>query len=156
MMYKYVSYFMTHKYVSLIILAIFISCAWKYPTSLDTSPSDRAQTEKSLIRALIATESNFNPKAISRAGCKGLMQLKPSTAAYVHLKVFGVPLDRSKLMDPYLNVALGTSYLLELVAKYGSLDKALHAYNMGPGNVQRGRRNHKYVNKINRLYHEGT
>lgn len=116
-----------------------------------TTSEQRGFSETLFVRAIIASESSFNPKARSRAGARGLMQLMPSTARYVHQALFGEPLLPAQLEDPYVNVALGTSYLLEMIYKFRDIDLALAAYNGGPGAVKRGFRARQYVKKINKL-----
>jgi soluble lytic murein transglycosylase-like protein len=82
-----------------------------------------------LIRAVIRTESNFNPQAVSPAGARGLMQLMPATA-----RGLGV----SDSFNPEQNVMAGTRFLRDLLQRYdGNLDSALAAYNWGSGNMDR-------------------
>ena len=83
------------------------------------------------VKSIVATESNFNPAAVSAKGAIGLMQLMPETA-----KQYGV--------DPWIpeqNVEGGTHYLRELMNRYrnhrDSLKKVIAAYNAGPGMVDR-------------------
>lgn len=94
---------------------------------------DRAATDydvaPELIRSVIRVESAFNPRAVSPAGARGLMQLMPETAA---------ELGVSNSFDPEQNVMAGTRYLRRLLDRYdGDLDHALAAYNWGMGNVDR-------------------
>ncbi len=88
--------------------------------------------------ALARRESGLNPRARSKVGARGLMQLMPATARGV-AKRDGVPYGGSKtLYDPQVNIALGASYYAGLVARYnGNRVKALAAYNAGPSRVSR-------------------
>lgn len=81
-----------------------------------------------LVEILIHHESNFRPYAVSRTGAQGLMQLMPGTA-----NMLGV--DDS--FDVEQNVAGGTRYLAEQLARFKNLGHALAAYNAGPGAVKR-------------------
>jgi len=82
-----------------------------------------------LVFSVIAAESNFKPRAISRRGARGLMQLLPATATH-----FGV----TDIFDPAQNIDAGTRYLRDLLARYqGDLALTLAAYNAGPAAVQR-------------------
>ncbi len=90
--------------------------------------SDRNNLDRDLILSLIQVESAFNPRAVSKKGAQGLMQLMPQTAAQL-----GV----ADPLDPMANVEGGTRYLRELLARYNdNLVIALAAYNAGPQSVE--------------------
>lgn len=87
------------------------------------------ELDPDLIRAVMQTESAFDPLVVSRAGAEGLMQLMPELAAEM-----GV----SDSFDPRENIMGGVRYLRRLLDFYdGDLSLALAGYNAGPGNVER-------------------
>ena len=91
--------------------------------------AQRYSVDVDLITSVIAAESNFDPKAVSRRDARGLMQLLPVTAAK-----FGV----KNIFDPKENIDAGTRYLRELLQLYhNDLPLTLAAYNAGPERVQR-------------------
>ena len=106
-----------------------------------------------LVRAVIVVESGFNPRAISRRGAIGLMQLLPSTARrYGAFNAF----------DPEQNIRAGVKYLADLISRYGEgrLDLVLAAYNAGENAVERYgnrippyRETQAYVPNVIRMYH---
>ncbi|MBI2346416.1 MAG: lytic transglycosylase domain-containing protein [Deltaproteobacteria bacterium] len=87
-----------------------------------------------LICGVILQESGGNPKAVSPAGARGLMQLMPATA-----RRMGV----TNIMDPRQNIEGGVRYLRFLLDRFkGNVKLAVAAYNCGEGNVE------KYGNRI--------
>jgi soluble lytic murein transglycosylase-like protein len=81
-----------------------------------------------LLEAVVWQESRWNARAVSPAGARGLAQLMPGTA-----RMMGVDPD-----DPHANLEGGARYLrMQLDAFDGDLEKALAAYNAGPGRVIR-------------------
>jgi len=112
--------------------------------------ASRFGVDPNLVRAVIATESNFDPGAVSPKGARGLMQLMPSTAAR-----FGV----QDIFDPMQNIQGGVRYLRYLLDHFGGdLVLALAAYNAGENVVQdRGRvpnyrETREYVDRVLALY----
>lgn len=77
---------------------------------------------------LVQKESGWNPQAKSGAGAAGLVQLMPGTA-----QGLGV----ANPYDPVQSLTGGARYLSQQLKRFGSYDKALAAYNAGPGNVER-------------------
>ena len=97
-----------------------------------------AALEHALVLAVIRQESRFDRKARSVAGALGLMQLMPGTARGLARRM-GLRGSRARLTaEPAHNVALGSRYLGDLIARQGgSYLLALAAYNGGPRNVDR-------------------
>ena len=98
-----------------------------------TGAAKSATIQAALVRAVIVVESGFNPRAVSKKGAVGLMQLAPATA-----KRYGV----KNIYDPGENVRAGAHYLSDLLMRFDSnLELALAAYNAGEEAVERyGRR----------------
>lgn len=81
-----------------------------------------------LVKAIIHTESGFNPRALSKPGAQGLMQLMPATAG-----MYGV----ANAFDPAENIRAGTRHIKYLIDRYHDIGLALAAYNAGEGNVNK-------------------
>jgi soluble lytic murein transglycosylase len=89
-----------------------------------------SQVDPWLIQSLIRQESAFDPRARSRVGATGLMQLMPATA-----RIYG-KINRQQLKDPEQNVRVGVRFFERLLERYdGNIHYALAAYNAGPGKV---------------------
>jgi len=123
------------------------------PDRLERIVRDAAQRHRvdpALVKAVISTESGWNPVAVSRKGAVGLMQLIPETA-----KRYG----GRNLYDPAQNVEAGTTYLRVLLDRYnGDLTKSLAAYNAGEravdhsGGVPAIPETQRYVQKVTDAY----
>ena len=93
--------------------------------------------EKELVYGVIKQESAFDPKAISRVGARGMMQVMPATASKISKKI---KLNYSKerlTSDPEYNIKLGSYYLYSLAEEYDSYILALVGYNAGPRRIKR-------------------
>lgn len=108
--------------------------------------AERHGVDSSLIKAVIASESAGNPKAVSSANAKGLMQLIDSTATMVGVK---------NVWDPKQNINGGTKYLKQLLDKFdGNVKMAVASYNAGPARVEKHKgvppiaETQKYVKKV--------
>ncbi|MFC1488491.1 lytic transglycosylase domain-containing protein [Thermodesulfobacteriota bacterium] len=109
------------------------------------------QVDPALIKAIIKAESSYNPKALSKRGAKGLMQLMPGTA-----KALGV----EDSFNPEQNIKGGVRYFKNLVNQFnGDVKLALAAYNAGSRAVRkyRGVPPYKatkyYIKKVFQYYH---
>jgi soluble lytic murein transglycosylase-like protein len=118
--------------------------------SLILEAACRYEVEPEIIKAIIMAESGFNPKAVSKVGARGLMQLMPRTA-----RSLGVE-DSFK---PAHNIDGGVRYFKHLLDKYdGEIKLALAAYNAGSSNVRKYggippfKATQFYINKVLKFY----
>ncbi len=112
--------------------------------------ANRHKVDPALVKAIIMAESSYNPKAISKRGAKGLMQLMPETA-----KALGV----MDIFDPEHNIDGGVRYFKRLVKKFnGDVKLALAAYNAGSRIVKKYQgippfeATHFYIKKVFKYY----
>ena len=111
---------------------VTVSAEFRLPPELVYEPliqeaAGRYRLDPALIRAVIQTESAFEPLAISTAGAQGLMQLMPALAEELGVE---------DAFDPRENIMAGARYLSFLLyANNGNLPLALASYNAGPGTV---------------------
>jgi len=106
--------------------------------------------DPAFIQAVVAAESAFDQRAVSRSGARGLMQLMPDTAQRYGLK---------DVHDPATNLEAGVAFLRELVSRFhGDVALALAAYNAGPESVARYggvppyEETHQYLERIRSFY----
>jgi soluble lytic murein transglycosylase-like protein len=90
--------------------------------------ADRYQVDHALVKAVVAAESNFEPRAVSSAGAMGLMQIMPDTARELGVRAPFKPSD---------NLSGGVRYLRSMLDRYQDVAHALAAYNAGPHVVDR-------------------
>lgn len=103
-----------------------------------------------MVKAIIQAESSFNPRAVSKKGARGLMQIMPENFATLNIK---------DPFDPQQNIMGGTRYFRHLYDRYdGKLALCLSAYNAGPTIVDRYKRippipeTEDYVERVMRYY----
>jgi len=97
------------------------------------------QVDPTLVAALIHQESGFNPRATSRAGAVGLMQVLPSVGASIAKAQGMSSYERVLLYQPDVNVRLGMAHLDAMLRQYPRVEYALAAYNAGGAPVRRWR-----------------
>jgi soluble lytic murein transglycosylase-like protein len=88
------------------------------------------------VLGIIAIESEFDPLAVSPRGAMGLMQLRADTARELAEDLGIAWRSDDLLLDPDVNVLLGSFYLSRLINRFGDIDAALAAFHDGPGRVQ--------------------
>jgi soluble lytic murein transglycosylase-like protein len=128
------------------------------PARAPTTPYDgiihqearKNNLDPALVKAVIKAESNFNPNDTSRKGACGLMQLMPGTADRLGVK---------SIYSPEENIRGGARFLRDMMAEFnGDREKALAAYNAGPGAVKKYRQvppfreTRAYIDNVNRYY----
>ena len=100
----------------------------KYGAEIAAACAEFGVSER-LVHAVVWTESKFRPQATSHKGARGLMQIMPSTGAYL-AELLGEPFDPERLYEPPYNVRLGVFYFSRLLKRFDRT-YALVAYNAG-------------------------
>jgi len=112
-------------------------------------PQTGFKVDRALIYAFMRQESGFYTRARSGVGAKGLMQIMPRTATYLSGDRSLRNRNNKKLFDPAYNLELGQQYLTYLM-KHKTVETNLFhltaAYNGGPGNLQKWKKNTQYMN----------
>lgn len=117
---------------------------------LISNASAQTGVDSRLLKAMIKAESDFNPRAISKKGAMGLMQIMPE-----NFKM----LDLQNPFDPWQNIRAGARYFRQLYKRFnGKLALTLAAYNAGPTAVDRYKKippyeeTEEYVRRVLRYY----
>ncbi len=117
---------------------------------LISNASAQTGIDSRLLKAMIKAESDFNPRAVSKKGAMGLMQIMPE-----NFKM----LDLQNPFDPWQNIRAGARYFQHLYERFnGKLALSLAAYNAGPTAVDRYKRippykeTEEYVRRVLRYY----
>jgi soluble lytic murein transglycosylase-like protein len=130
---------------------------------LIVSESAKHDVDPLLVTSIIRAESMFRHTARSNRGALGLMQIMPSTGAYLAKTIADDSISTSDLKDPEINIRLGVYYVARLLSRYqGDHNHALVAYNWGPSNLARAKSQNlnypeesvTYANKVLKSYNE--
>lgn len=112
---------------------------WRFPQAYHDSFQHWGRltgVDPYLLMAISRRESAYNPNALSPAGARGLMQLMPGTASQVSRELGISDPGPYGVLDPELNIRLGSTYLRDKLQRYqGNRLAAAAAYNAGPGRV---------------------
>ena len=114
--------------------------------------SKKYGVDSRLLKAIIRAESDFNPKAVSKKGAKGLMQIMPENYRLLNI---------SNPYDPRQSIMGGARYFKDLYERYkGKLSLSLAAYNAGPTAVDRYKtvppyqETEQYVERVLKFYYQ--
>ena len=112
--------------------------------------AEQTGVDSHLLKAMIKAESDFDPRAVSRKGAMGLMQIMPENFKMLNLK---------NPFDPWQNIMAGAQYFQKMYERFnGKLALSLAAYNAGPTAVDRYKRippyqeTEEYVSRVLRYY----
>ncbi|HMV45470.1 MAG TPA: lytic transglycosylase domain-containing protein [Leptospiraceae bacterium] len=106
--------------------------------------------DEDIVYAIMRQESFFRENAISPSNARGLMQVMPATGRIIAKKL---KIENYSLHDPEVSIKFGTKFIADLLNSYGALKWASIAYNGGPGNLRKWKRNH-YMNDFNHFLEE--
>lgn len=126
------------------------------------SEAARAGYDPLFVLALVAVESSFRPHVSSERGAYGLMQLKPSTFAWIAGREPDIGDGAAVSEDPVIDVRLAVRYFRWLENRFHRREEALMAYNAGPGRMRHYKRTRipaslrEYPRRVMREYQRFT
>ncbi|MBP5467452.1 MAG: lytic transglycosylase domain-containing protein [Clostridia bacterium] len=129
---------------SFFLIRLYVQKKYIYPMKYGTeiiTYADKYGLERSMVFAIVKSESGFNVFAESNKGAKGLMQITVSTANYIAERLGFSDYD---LFDAETNLEFGCYYMKYLITKFNYIDTALVAYNAGEGKVYEWLSDSKY------------
>lgn len=141
--------------LALVFLLIIFSSSWfskllnpyPYRDMVEHHASEYA-LDPLLVAAVIKTESNFKPDALSPKGARGLMQIMPDTGKWIATQLGRADYQANDLLKPEVNIQMGCWYLASLYKEFhGDKVMVLAAYNGGRGNVKSWIANKKWDGK---------
>jgi len=110
------------------------------------SAADKYHLERSIFIALVKVESNFNPKAVSHRGARGIAQIMPANASRCGLQ------SADELFDVKTNLLCGAQILSEELQQHKNIYKALTVYNCGRVKCLAGQKYAKKVINLSKKY----
>ena len=117
-------------------IAIFIFAFPRKYEAYISKYADEYTLDRYMVASVINIESSYDPRSVSSVGAVGLMQLLPSTASDIAVRL-GIDGDNIDLYDEEINIRLGCFYLSYLLKMFDyNIDNALSAYNWGLSNVK--------------------
>jgi len=120
-----------------VVVAIKIVYPLRYADTIDRWAAARS-LDPYLVASMIRAESRFYPRAQSRSGAIGLMQITPTTGQWIAEQMGEEKFVVEDLYEPGQNIRFGTWYLAYLLNRFdGDTESALIAYNAGPSNLIR-------------------
>lgn len=132
---------------ALVLIGVLLHAGYRhfmrtaYPCAYAELVEEQARTtglEPSLLYAIIRTESDFHPEAVSSAGAVGLMQLTADTFMWAQSRTEEAEtLETEQLFDPAVNIRYGALVLTLLEEQFPNRETAIAAYNAGIGNVRK-------------------
>lgn len=126
-------------WIVIVCVAVLLGIRTYYPLdhiSLISRSADEFGLEPALVSSVIRSESSFRPHVVSSAGAIGLMQILPTTGAWIATHLGLEPFDDELLFEPEINIRVGCWYLRYLMDRFGDQTVALMAYNAGPSRVE--------------------
>lgn len=110
-----------------------------------------ADLDRYLLAAIVKTESNYDPLAVSVKGARGLMQIMPDTGKWV-AEQRNQGFSNDQLFNPQYNVRIGSLYVSDLYKEFhGNTILVLAAYNAGQGNVKKWQKNNNWSGDRNSI-----
>ena len=107
--------------------------------------AEKYEVDPALVYAVIKTESDFNPNAVSVNDACGLMQMLPETLVWMQRKNPGErAYVREDLFDPEISINYGTYFLDMLMEQFGNMEAAAAAYHAGPSAVRKWLKDPRY------------
>ena len=119
-------------FFSIVVFVLFNFCVYpKGYSEIVATYAEKYDLEEAFVFAVIKAESDFNEKAVSKSGARGLMQIMPTTGKWIASELDKGLFLSDDLFDAETNVEFGCFYLNYLFGKFSDLKAVICAYNAG-------------------------